>query len=62
VPDILGCTPTGVFFAIEVKVGANTASELQKYNLGLISQNKGEAILAYDIETVIARLGKYVIL
>lgn len=60
-PDILGCTPCGQFFAIEVKYGRNTTDELQKYNLQLINQCKGIAFVAYDLETVIARLGQYVI-
>ena len=60
-PDILGCTPCGKFFAIEVKYGCNTASELQKYNIKLIEQNKGIAFVAYDLQTVIARLGQYVV-
>ncbi len=60
-PDILGCTPCGKFFAIEVKYGSNTTDELQKYNLKLIEQCAGIAIVAYDLQTVIARLGPYVI-
>lgn len=60
-PDILGCTPCGKFFAIEVKYGHNTTDELQKYNLQLINQCKGIGFVAYDLETVIARLGQYVI-
>lgn len=60
-PDILGCTPCGKFFAIEVKYGHNTTDELQKYNLQLINQRKGIGFVAYDLETVIARLGQYVI-
>ena len=58
-PDILGCTPCGKFFGIEVKYGTNTADELQKYNLQYINQNNGIAFVAYDLETVIARLGQY---
>lgn len=59
-PDIMGCTPCGKFFAIEVKYGSNTADELQKYNLQLINQCGGIGFVAYDLETVIARLAKYV--
>jgi len=59
-PDIMGCTPCGKFFAIEVKYGSNTADELQKYNLQLINQCDGIGFVAYDLETVIARLAKYV--
>lgn len=58
VPDILACSPSGQFVGIEVKYGANTASELQKYNLAEIEKRGGTAILAWDLETVIARLTK----
>ena len=56
VPDILACSPTGQFVGIEVKYGANTASELQKYNLAEIEKRGGISILAWDLETVIVKL------
>lgn len=56
VPDILGCTPSGRFFAIEVKFGNNTASELQNYNVAEIVKRGGIAFVTWDLETVIARL------
>lgn len=54
--DINGCTPKGRFFAIEVKYGNNTASGLQLYNLAEIEKRGGIAFVAWDLETVIARL------
>ena len=56
IPDIVGCTPKGAFFAIEVKYGDNKASELQKYNLNEVRTRQGIAILAYDLQTVIDAL------
>ena len=56
VPDIMGCTPKGTFFAIEVKFGANTPSELQNYNIAEIVKRGGIAFVTWDLESVIARL------
>lgn len=52
IPDIVGCTTTGFFFAIEVKFGNNKASELQKYNLREIQARGGIAVLAYSLDDV----------
>jgi Holliday junction resolvase len=52
VPDILGCTKTGRFFAIEVKYGANKTSALQEWNIKCITNNGGLACVAYNLETV----------
>lgn len=56
VPDILACSPQGRFVAIEVKYGDNKASKLQEYNLAKINEAGGIAFVAWDLETVIARL------
>lgn len=56
VPDIVGCTPKGKFYAIEVKYGSNTASELQKYNIAEVCKRGGIAFVAWDLETVIYQL------
>ena len=56
IPDIIGCTPKGRFFAIEVKYGANKASKLQAWNISEIQQHGGIAILAYDLPTVVTAL------
>ena len=56
VPDIFGCTPKGRMFAIEVKWGANTPSELQLYNIEEVNKRGGIAFVTWDIETVIVRL------
>lgn len=52
IPDVIGCTPKGRLFGIEVKYGHNKASQLQEYNLREIAKRGGIAILAYDLETV----------
>ena len=56
IPDIVGCTPKGNFFAIEVKYGSNTASDLQLYNIDCITKANGIAFVAWGLEAVIARL------
>ena len=56
VPDIVGCTPKGRFFAVEVKYGSNTPSALQTYNVKEINNRGGIACVAWDLETVIERL------
>ena len=52
IPDIVGCTAWGQFFAIEVKYGSNKASKLQDYNIAEIQKCGGLAFIAYDLETV----------
>lgn len=56
VPDIFGCTPKGKMFAIEVKWGSNTPSELQLYNITEVQKCGGIAFVTWDLETVVARL------
>ena len=56
VPDIVGCTPTGQFFAIEVKFGANKPSKLQEWNIAEINKRGGLAFAAWDLETVKANV------
>jgi len=52
IPDIVGCTPKGRFFAIEVKYGANKPSKLQEWNIAEIQKVGGIAFVAWDLETV----------
>lgn len=52
IPDIVGCTPTGRFFAIEVKYGSNKPSKLQQWNIEEIQKAGGIAFAAWDLETV----------
>lgn len=52
IPDIIGCTHWGQFFAIEVKFGKNKASKLQDWNIAEIKKRGGLAFVAYDLETV----------
>ena len=56
VPDIIGCSPTGQFYAIEVKFGSNKTSKLQDWNIAEISKRKGVAIVAYSLDDVKALL------
>jgi len=58
IPDIIGCTPEGRFFAIEVKYGNGKATPLQLWNLEQIESKGGIAILAYDLESVKSRLAE----
>lgn len=60
IPDIIGCTPCGRFFAIEVKFGANKASKLQEWNIKEINNRNGIAFVAYDLETVKEILSGYI--
>lgn len=53
IPDIIGCTTWGQFYAIEVKFGYNKASKLQDWNISEIRERCGIAFVAYDLETVI---------
>ncbi len=59
IPDIVGCTPWGQFFAIEVKYGKNKTSKLQDWNIFKIKETGGIAFVAYDLKTVIDRLSVY---
>lgn len=56
IPDIVGCTPKGNFFAIEVKYGSNTPSPLQIYNIESITSNNGIAFVTWSLGTVITKL------
>lgn len=56
VPDIIGCTPEGKFFAIELKVGYNKASKLQEWNIKEIKQRGGIAFVAYSLDEVKLKL------
>ncbi len=52
VADILGITRSGIFFAIECKVGKNVQSNYQA-EFGLkIKENKGIYLLAYELKDV----------
>lgn len=52
VPDILACSPLGVFVAIEVKFGSNKPSPLQVYNIDEIKKRNGIALVAWSLEQV----------
>ena len=56
IPDILACYK-GVFLGIEVKVGKNKPSTLQKAKVKLINQAGGLAVVTWDsTEQVLAML------
>jgi Holliday junction resolvase len=46
IPDILGCFK-GKFYALELKVGKNKATDLQKYTVDEINENEGKAYVVY---------------
>lgn len=58
-PDIMGLLKvSGRLFAIEVKVGRNTLSSLQKMKLAELQTHGAVAFVARDLETVIQTLGE----
>lgn len=61
VPDIIACYK-GLFIAIECKAGKNTLTALQKYNMDLITQANGLAIVINEgnIEELLAQLKEIV--
>lgn len=50
--DILACSPSGRYIAVEVKFGKNTLSAIQEYKLKLINQSGGVGITAWTLEEV----------
>ena len=54
--DIIGCTPKGRFFGIEMKYGAGKASAIQKYHIEEVKKRNGIAFVSWDLETVIHTL------
>lgn len=52
IPDIVACSPEGLFIAIEVKSGDNKPSKLQQYNIDCINKNKGKAFCAWSVDDV----------
>jgi hypothetical protein len=53
ISDIIACTPTGKFLAIEVKVPGGRVSPEQKQFLDNVNQRGGIAILAFSLDDVI---------
>jgi hypothetical protein len=53
ISDILGLTPTGRFFAIEVKTQRGTATDEQKRFLEEVRAHGGIAVLARSLDDVI---------
>lgn len=56
IPDLVGCY-RGYFIGIEVKVGRNTPSEIQKAKIQMINDAGGYGIIVWDsLDDVIALL------
>lgn len=49
-PDLIACTPTGKFLAIEVKTIQGRASKLQETHMKRIQTNEGQAFICYGWE------------
>lgn len=49
VPDLICCSPSGAFLAIEVKTPEGVVSELQKWNLERIARNKGDCAVIRSV-------------
>ena len=56
VSDLLACSPTGQFWAIECKVGSNKATPEQLEFLAQVEKNGGVAIVARKLEDVSDKL------
>lgn len=52
VPDIIACSPTGQFVALEVKFGKGRPSKLQEWNIAEIKKVGGKAGIVWSIEDV----------
>lgn len=50
--DIVGCTPRGKFFGIEMKYGSNKASKLQSWNIVEVARRGGIAFVAWSLDEV----------
>lgn len=61
IADIIGCTPQGYFFAIEVKRPGGIVSELQQYNIREVTARKGLAFVAYSVDDVVRQLSSYAV-
>ena len=53
VPDIIACSPTGKFLAIEVKYGNNKPTKLQEYNIQQIKERGGKALVCWSLDTLV---------
>ena len=57
--DIIGCTPSGKFFAVEVKKHDGKTTEYQDAFITLVRSKKGIAFSARSIEDVKTRIEKF---
>lgn len=51
--DIVACSAQGHFVGIEVKVGYNKPSDLQKYHIEEVTRRGGIAFVTWDLQTVV---------
>ena len=56
ISDIIGCSPTGQFIAIEVKKRGGTISDDQFAFIKAVILNKGIAFIARSIDDVVAQI------
>lgn len=56
--DIVACSPTGMFIGIELKVGNNTPSDLQKIHIQEVLKRGGIAFAAWSLADVKEGLAK----
>ena len=52
IPDIIGCLPRGLMFAVELKVRPNKATRLQEHVINRIRRAGGIAGVAYSVDDV----------
>ena len=54
VPDVICCTPRGLFVGIEIKTlnTKNNVSKLQQYNLDAIEATGGHSFVAWSLDMV----------
>jgi len=50
VSDILACSPTGRFYALEIKGDGDTLKPLQRYFLNEVNKRGGIAMVIKDLE------------
>jgi len=56
VSDLICCSPSGKFIAIEVKVKPDKPNDCQEGFLSEVEQNSGIAIVAYSLDDVVDKL------
>ena len=57
ISDIIGCLPSGQFFACEIKAPRGVLSEHQQRFIEAVNRNGGRAFVARSVDDVIDGLG-----